>query len=446
MALKHFAFKYVPIVVVCGILCDQTGQLKADEKADLGARMQTDTPAMPLLAKWRTVLHEGKAPIPAGKLSLLSPKPLPLVNWDFLFNDDVTRLEVKFYNSKRAALINLEYVPNARDKVTCQFFHWDGHTVQPKQWDLVKMGWLQLLDNPDFPLAMGTPNVKDSEWLKPKRPSRALYRIEAKDNQILRHPLSGPEQQRADKSVYELVDDPKTEARVIYNARTGERVARTPPSNASFARRVSVVGRKIILAGRTIYAEFERFRPELIWYISSDMGKTWHTTKLHLGRDYLGALLPRGLEGMRIDPEQRSDFTVLEDGSIIFRLETFLRQDKDRLRGIFLIRQPLRGKGKILSWEMHHVFEPSVSYEDNSWQARQERAAARTFDHVWYPGENGTIESRYLKTDMGKDFFFDVDTANNIVTYLLGGQLWALDLSESQSSTKSVTKPEKTTK
>lgn len=395
--------------------------------------IEADSLPMPLLTKWQRVLEKNTMPKSKAPLRPLSPQITPLINWKFLSPHLVNNLSAQFYDDKKAAFIEIDYFRNSRDDGEAQLYHWRKDALEPKKWNYAKDGWLTFIGSLSLPLAVGGRATSPDAWLMNRHPKGTLYRLDAKSERIARFPLTDAEQQLLKPFqptvMLNVVFNEKTKSNVVYNLFSGQPLATIHRPFGWFHARL--FNGNLIVAGRNALREGEPFLQELLWHKSFDNGNSWQTTKLRVDDKYLRALLPNELSGLHVEEDQdNSRVNVLNNGDIIFTLSATQRQAHENLSCVFLIRQPLKGTPQILTWKVHHSLEANASITDDSWKARSNHASVRTFDHAWFVGQDGQILSGYVWWNEHNDFFFDVDTQNQMVTYILGGQLWALDLSK----------------
>jgi hypothetical protein len=390
-------------------------------------QIQAAVPDMPLLKLWLDTVDRQKEPSILGRLHSLDAQQLPGIDWRETSKDNIVDLHAKFYNDKAEAFVAIELFKNRADAITSQYYYWDGMSLHPRTWSNNENGWLNLLENKGPALVLWEPAGQPDT---PNQPStiRRLSTIQIDKRMDMSFNLHAVRPDIVVKPQFFELPNLKKNVVAVYDQVSGKLVAEAPPPIDWLKARQ--VNNDLIVAGRKALRVGETAGQELVWHILHIGATAWETTHRRIDKEYLRSVLPDSLRDMNITAEQdNSKVRVWKDGSIIFALECGIRQKGDRLSATLLLMQPLEGDPHLLSWAVSHTYNPILSDQTTA-ENRDKRDASSTFRHVWFPRDEGRIGSRYLLTDRQNDFFFDIDTANDAVIYMLGGQLWAVDMAK----------------
>ena len=409
------------LILLLGIPC-LNSSLHAEETSGI----QATAPDMPLLKSWLAALERGEVPRATGDRSALVTLPFAEINRGPI---EVQFLTAKLYNGKADLVAMISYNPEFKTKTQyTKLLYRDKQGLHIREW-AQQDGWLWLVENKGPAMAMkGDFAHVEGTALPPGNP----VLIHVQDKRITTGPLSPSDTISKFQQQYFWDYDDKRKIPIIRDGLTAKPIVDVPKREEATGRgqlRPRQVGDKLVLAG---LKEARKGGEDLIWLVQPKGTTMWQAYRKPIDQSYLQSFLPPSLQGMQVVREQEERVEVWKDGSIVFRLQCQQKQNGDRLSGLFLIMQPLQGKPRLLSWEVIHSYEPSGSHNDDSYIARNKRAASNTFRHSWFPAEGGQIAKRFIRTTrvLRNDFFFDVDVANDVVIYLLGGQLWAVDLSD----------------
>ena len=401
--------------------------LPPPEAPILDSSVSAIPPYMPLLAKWVKMLKEGKAPKTVAPLRLLTPEPLPGVDWSAVAPCE---MGAQLFERGREFWLNVDYGPTANtsgadsDGFGSQCYLCTGGRVRrlsKAQSD--KIGFF--LDSTD------EPRVVLSKRAGRHGPARAaVLRVHGDTLQISPIRL----EPRLSQDPLYLHDNEKTGAQTVVDDWTGATVSRLPAGEG--AQAVAVVGDHPVLADVDMASSENCLTPsDFVWLRRPLAGGRWTRHHLPIVGNYCRKILPGFLgQGHFLNYQDfQLDTALWKDGSIIWRFACEEREGLDEIHCVGLAMQPPRGRSRLLACAVYDriVGEAIQTTDLSPVEAAQ---AAAVPDRVWLPTRKGFEWAPAYEEQWCGDFWFDVDWANNAVIYLLGGRLWAIDMSRLRPS------------
>ena len=370
-------------------------------------------PDMPLLAQWVKMLAEGKAPNAAAPLRLLTPKPLPGVDWDDVSPADV---QARMWDRGRAFIASVGYSGSRSTGLDGQLYLSSAKGVVREEYGDTHPN-LILLDSPQQPRAVLDTGHNRGEPVTIQARGDAL---QISPIQLKPRPELDPLGPRYDIDTY---------AGSILDCWTGTSVRL--PKNVS-GQDVRVLGGNFVLIDvDTTPSETTGAPAEFAWHSRPLLGGRWTQHDVPLPATYCRQTLPGVLGQARLlgDEEDEAKYALWKDGSIIWRFSGEEREGLDELDCEGLVLQPPSGKPRLLAWAVYDALVP-YGIDSTAPGSVEDEQAARVLSRVWFPAVGGVESVPCGYHQRARDLYFDVDWTNNAVIYLLGGRLWAIDMSK----------------
>lgn len=403
-----------------------------------------DPKATPLTLKlrqaWMTEVEAQRIPnrIPCKKITDL----LPDLKWSQI---SISLFEATVSNQKKNALLQVVYAQNAAsEQYHTHVFYSQAGKLSVKEFNQDEEGWLYLLENREVSVAVLKPRpaANDYESMMQKAGRVVIPKTEPQSallNLVVKETLPENTLPR-----YFGLEHSAERAMVLHNVATGDKVTDFPATPSDWDEMAGRELDQVSIGNDFIFAGTE-YKPKtgnnFVWLDRREnRNLSWQESRVRYDSSYLKGLLPKFLQSFKM---RTNDFSlrpqVDKNANIIFRFVGELANNEEKMVCQGLILQPRQGSPKLLTWAVYH--SSLLDARASAANEKKQRDAARTFNHVWYPNENGKVISEYQKTNPDNDFFFDVDTANNAVIYLLGGRLWAIDLPDTSTPAQPEAKP-----
>lgn len=395
------------------------------ESSDIQAR----SPEMPLLKSWLSAIDRNEVPQVNGQLHALTAQPITGIDWR---RASVSLSEAKLYNAGADVAAQIEYSPHpTSDDLIMELLYMDKEGLHRS--NVNTLFWLA--ESKGVAVAIGRPSM----WGTTDRrvqPSGKPLLIRTRGKAVEMVDLPSAQVRPSFQQQYYQLYNPAKKVLMIYNQLSGKATPIIPefadnklPATADWDQRQ--VGDELVVGGAQGFMQTGK---ELVWHVLPKGSTTWKTLQRKLNPSYFKSLLPKPLQGMEMGaPDTPIQVRVWKDGSLILRIYGSQQQGDESLRCVALVLQPRQGSPRLLTWTVYHFFDFDLRGDEPRSLAAQSRSSAyKTFNHMWYPGENGQVASHFIQADWTNDLIFDVDGANDAVIYLLGGQLWAVDLSKAK--------------
>ena len=375
--------------------------------------LQAAAPTMPLLSSWVRALHEGGAPAAYGSRQRLVKGGICDFDSDQVA---IMGFQARRYQHGQDTACTLLYDDWRLDKKypggRPVFLYWRFGKPVPPSWDPTQRE-VDLVGSKGAALGISATSPAAIEAVRIVPGQAALTLSPVHDEGSLREIRS-----------ILLVTTPMKEDQVIVERLlSGQRVAYLPDELTSADAKSRPAARQtasgLLLAG----IEWGKGNSEhLVWCSRGRRDARWNVQRLLVDRSYLSSIMPRALPGARLDYEIDQQVHLWKDGSIIFLLGCSYGESGDQMRARFIIRQPRKGRGQVLAWEVLYNFT-YMPGEDSPGQDNSKDLA--TLSTAWWCAEGGAIASAYFDTSWTNELWFDVDPVNDCVLYLRGGELWS---------------------
>ena len=383
-------------------------------------------PDTPLLAQWVKMLGQGKAPDTAGPVRLLTPQPLPGVVWSKV-SVAIGGVNARLCEHGREVLATIDYSPGATDSAGHQagdgeqtYLCSAARTLARTETEAAPP--IRLLDSPGAPRAVLL--VKGFH-----APGRAFV-VRAKGGAVEFGPADLKPRPGLDPLW--ICSNQRTGGDDVGDLWTAATVASLPPDSwyQEGTRGVRIVGPGLVVAGLSIPAG-PGASPGFGWLRRPLAGGRWTRRWLRTPSTYLSDILP-GFLGKASPPGDppEPDYELWKDGSIIWQFTCEERQGLDEIHCVGLAMQPPNGSPRLLAWAVYDDIVGEAIHAGEPGSVEEEQAG-RALSRVWFPtGEGIDSVPSYSQEWVAGDFRFDVDWTNNAVIYMLGGRLWAVDMSK----------------
>lgn len=397
---------------------------------NISTSIQASPPEMPLLKSWITILEHREVPVIGGRVQAITPQIINGFDWK---QASINLLEAKLYNNRSDAVAMISSsVEGTSTQSIVQLLYWDKQGLHRRKLNSERDGWIYLMENRTLAIAVSRQSPKTASYEEDMQlVGKVVVLSPQADNIDITTQLATGTNMSSQQRYLQLYHE-RDKKLLLHDLLSGQPIAEIPKPPPDWSDTSSreleqrQVGDKLVVGGMEYIPKMGN---SFIWSLLPKGSQTWETTHQHINSAYPKAFLPKPLHAMSLRLEDLPVRPkIWKDGSIIFRLVCEQHQAGDFLRFVGLVRQPRQGTPQLLTWAMYHSFEPNVNSSDDSYAEQNKKASSRTFQQVWFPAEGGQIKSEFQRTEWTNDFFFDVDAANDSIIYLLGGQLWAVDI------------------
>lgn len=440
------------VALVVGTVKSQQAQQNQSEakQAKSAAGQETLPVENGVVDKWLALLDAKATPPIAGSVKRWTAELLPGVRWRYAAVSGNSFVG-KIYQSGQEVVVIFPYADDPDDALANDQDTYFGITSS-KVVRAKAEGAFYLIENVGEPLALQRNWPSSQAFEDQKAPPTTPVNLEVVDGKLefskadskseaLQNEFYGlsrfygkREKEQLQSAVFHALDGyklPGTERKTL-TIDLERKLSTEHEPNFGHTRRING---QIISAGET-YSFEDNGRQKMYWHVFDDKTKTWSLTQKPLEPNYLSKLLPPLFADSDPGAFDTPVYTALwKDGGLVLRLYTTISDGRNTLRIIALVHQPMQGEPQIVNWCVRHekVFNNGrdVSHEETDLETRK-----KAFNHIWYVGPSGEVESELARTDWTNDLVFDVDHEHSAIIYMINGRVYSMNWAQTETQNR----------